>query len=403
MAGRYLLAMLAGAFGIAIALAALTWFVDPLAIHGSPRIEGFNALKPALKGRARIFKTVNAVQGRWPCLIVGTSRAETGLDARHEYFRATPCFNAALGGQPYEESLRLVQAAAAKGGLRRVVALLDFGVANAHYEPPADFVADNYRPWRPAALAFNLEMVGQALMTPLRQDEVALRDDQALWLADGQFVYPPPSKGHRALALASEAGYFEKNYFRGPGLEFSLETAASHPLRHVRDLVAFAHANGIELVIVIAPAHARQWETIADAGLWDEWEEWKRRLVSINEEEAAKARKPSFALWDFADYGDIASEPFPQAGDTRSRMRWYFESSHFTPAAGDLLLDRIAGKEPSGFGVRLEPPMLEPHLSAIRDARRAWRERYPADAAEVERIARAAASVRDARRHRIVH
>lgn len=388
MARRYLLTMLAAAAGATLVAAAFSWWIDPLAIYGSPRIAGINALKPAIKGRARIFKTVNAARGTWPCLIVGTSRAETGLDTRHQFFNGTPCFNAALGGQPYEESLRLVQAAASRGALRRVVAVLDFAVANAHYEAPADFVDANYRPWRGASLAVNLEMLGKAVETLARQDEAALREDHALWLPDGRFDFPLPARGHRRIALASESDYLRKAYFRGAEKQFAFATATSHPLQHVRALLAFAYARGFDVVIVIAPAHARQWETIAAAGLWDAWEAWKRELVAIDEQEAARAGKPAFALWDFSGYDEITTEPFPPLADTRSRMRWYFDSSHFTPAAGDRLLDRIAGKPGDSIGTRLHSGMLEAHLARIRAGRQRWRADYPLDAAEVERTAR---------------
>jgi hypothetical protein len=388
MARRYLLAMLCGAVAAVAAALALSWFIDPLGIYGAPRIEGLNALKPALKSRVRIAKTVRVANEPWPCIVVGTSRAETGIDVRHPYFREAPCFNAAVGGQHYEESRRLVQAAIDRGALRRVVAVLDFEVANAHYEGPVDFIPDNYRPWRRASLALQLDLLAQAIYTPMRQDADVVRADQALWFADGRFDFPRPPQGHRAIARASEAGYFAKAYFRGPRREFALATPASQPLERLREIVAACHAHGVELVIAIAPAHARQLETIAAAGLWPEFESWKRSLVVINEEEAARARKPLFALWDFSGYSEITTEPFPPYGDTRTRMRWYFDSSHFTPVAGDRMLDRIAGKPDPGFGARLASDMLERHLDGIRAGRLAWRADHPVDAGEVERAAR---------------
>ena len=37
-----------------------------------------------------------SVGGDWQALIVGTSRAEVGIDPRHSYFSGLRCFNAAL-------------------------------------------------------------------------------------------------------------------------------------------------------------------------------------------------------------------------------------------------------------------------------------------------------------------
>ena len=124
MARSYLFAMACGALAAAAMVAGINGFVDPLSIYDSPRIEGVNALKPALGTRSRIFKTVTVADGRWEALVVGTSRAETGFDPGHPYFRGMRSFNAALGGQTYEESFALVRAAGEAGNVRKVVAVL---------------------------------------------------------------------------------------------------------------------------------------------------------------------------------------------------------------------------------------------------------------------------------------
>ena len=396
MARRYLLAMACGAFFATAIVATICWAIDPLAIYHSPRIEGFDALKPALKTRSRVFKTVTVASGDWEAIIVGTSRAETAFNPSHPFFGGKRCFNAALGGQSYEESLALARAAARGGALRNVVAVLDFEVANAHYEGPPDFAPDNYRPWRRASLAMSLDVLAQAMRTPLRQDREELLRDQALWLPDGRYAFPPPLAGHRALALVSESEYLAVNYFRGPSLQYALATASSQPMERVRDLLALARANDIGLTLVIAPSHARQWETIAAAGLWSDWEAWKRRLVTIVDEEARHEGRPAFTIWDFSGYNEVTTEPFP-ALDDRKPMRWYYDSSHFTPAAGDRVLDRLSGKADPGFGTVLTAANIEPHLAVTRSARARWREEHPIDVAEIELLARDAASLRRSR------
>jgi len=64
MTRPYLLAMACGAFAATAIVAAVCWVVDPLGIYDSPRIEGFDALKPALKTRSRVFKTVKVANGK---------------------------------------------------------------------------------------------------------------------------------------------------------------------------------------------------------------------------------------------------------------------------------------------------------------------------------------------------
>ena len=148
---------------------------------------------------------------------------------------------------------------------------------------------------------------------------------------------------------------------------------------------------------MIGPAHARQWETVAVAGRWDLWEEWKRRLVMMNEDEARRAGRAPFPLWDFSGYNWMTTEPFPEAGDRGRRMTWYWESSHFVKEAGDRVLDRVAGKRDAAddFGVLLSSPMLESHLNAIRRGREEWKLRYPVDVAEIEALGREGRELRE--------
>jgi hypothetical protein len=234
-------------------------------------------------------------------------------------------------------------------------------------------------------------------LTPLRQDAGNALRDQALWFADGRFAYPPPAHGNRAAALLSESEYFEKAYFRGPGASFALATAASRPLESVRQMVALAHAKDIDLVLVLSPAHARQVETYAAAGLWAQWEQWKRSLVDINEAEAHRTGKPPFALWDFSGYNDATMERFPAAGDL-TLMRWYYESSHFTPQLGERMLDRIGGAADAAFGVNLDSSNIGVRLLDTRGARERWRELNPGDAEEIAALARQGASLRAPKR-----
>lgn len=161
----------------------------------------------------------------------------------------------------------------------------------------------------------------------------------------------------------------------------------------LRKLLALSYQENISTHLFIGPSHARQWETIAASGLWSQFEDWKRKLVRINEEEATKAHKVPLPLWDFSGYNSITSEEVPATGDTQTRMRYYFESSHYTPAAGNLVLERIFDAHiaseivPSDFGVRLSALNLEQHLVRLRNEREQYRQRHPADVLEIESLA----------------
>jgi hypothetical protein len=117
-------------------------------------------------------------------------------------------------------------------------------------------------------------------------------------------------------------------------------------------------------------------------------------LLQIVESEAAKAHASPFPVWDFSGYNTITVEEVPSAQDVNARMRYYYESSHYTPAAGDLVLDRIFNLKmtehvvPSDFGIRLTKQNIEAHLANIRVAREHYQRMHPDDVAEIESLSR---------------
>jgi hypothetical protein len=76
-------------------------------------------------------------------------------------------------------------------------------------------------------------------------------------------------------------------------------------------------------------------------------------------------RRP-IPLGDFSGYNSMTTEPVPPSGDTTSRMKWYWESSHYRKELGDLVLDRLLEYEGTGraipvdFGILLTRDNLVP-------------------------------------------
>jgi len=223
-----------------------------------------------------------------------------------------------------------------------------------------------------------------------------------LWSAQ----YIKDGEGHRKLMKLSETSYLSYTYLPPPSCDydFSPTNGRLPQLEEIRAIFARAHRERITLKLLISPSHARQWETLAAAGLWHKWEEWKHRLVKMNEEEAQRAGQPPFPLWDFSGYHTISTETVPALGDTTTMMHWYFDSSHYTPATGDLVLDRIFNYRspertvPNDFGILLTSQNIESHLARIRADREHYRLTHPDDIAEIETLAREVAKTKHCQR-----
>ena len=377
-----------------VGLAGFNWLVDPYRIFGSPKIAGLNDIKTKLADHERVFKTTNLLKQNPEVAFLGTSRTDIGLSPLHEIFAGKKTINLAVSSQPYEESEMLFSHLDPKNS-RRVIFGMDFFVANMLWTVPSDFLPVNYLEKRKRELLLSIWTFKDSLKTAFHMGQVPGNN----WTNEGQRLwnhgYVLSAKGNHQLFIGSEKGYLSM-YIPAPNCAFEFDTrngSLSH-MDAARAIFARAYRENTDLRLFISPSHARQWETLAAAGLWDKWEEWKRRLTKMNEEEAKKAGKSPFPIWDFSGYNSISTEAVPPLGDMKNFMRNYFDSSHYTPAVGNLVLDRMFDyhapdrKVPDDFGTLITSANLDAHLAHIRADREQYRRTHPDDIAEIAALAK---------------
>jgi hypothetical protein len=135
-----------------------------------------------------------------------------------------------------------------------------------------------------------------------------------------------------------------------------------------RFMLRRAYAEGTDLRLFVTPNQAAIRRILIELGLGERYEFWLKELVRINESEAARAGREPLPLWDFSAPNTITREPIPLPGDL-TPMRWYWEFSHYRKETGDLILDRIFGRNdparslPADFGVRLTGENIDTHLA----------------------------------------
>lgn len=114
----------------------------------------------------------------------------------------------------------------------------------------------------------------------------------------------------------------------------------------------------ITIKVFFSPVHAAQLEAIYTAGLWSDFEEWKRQVIALT------------PTWDFSDYSSITTEPI------NNDMENFVDSVHYDEQIGDLILNRLYNyheeRVPSNFGFLITPANIESHLAKIRAERQGW-------------------------------
>ena len=399
---RFLLWLGAGV-GLALLLtAAINLIVDPYGIYRLVSRPGFNQNKPTQQFHHRLLRAHEIARVKPDAVLMGTSRTQVGLDPRSPAFagKAERVLNIALSdGTPYE-ALRYLEHADAEGKVKLAVMGLDFLSFDLRTKPNDEFLEDRLAvsptlrsnwlasatDWIPTLLSIDALQASQR--TVRRQGEPSYFFEGGLRRPNTMEDRIAQEGGMRGAILFSERDYL-KSYacFR-----FETPSGLSRTLSDFRNLVGFARQRGIALVLFTSPSHVRSQLVLRASGLWPEYERWKRALVKLLEAEGEGASGP-FPLWEFGGADPrYTAETVPPATDSKTLMRWYFESSHYRPELGEVVLRRLLGypdtEQTQGFGVPLRQANVERELARVSAEVDGYVAAHPDEWKEIEALAR---------------
>lgn len=355
--------------------------VDPYSVWGSGSILGVNARKPLFTDFERISKAYEIRRLKPHGIVLGSSRAERGIDPDHPAWPTDGNYNLCLRGISLEEIQGFLNHSIGVSDIEVVVYGLDFFTFNAcqktHEQYDPDILASEIfdSGWILEALrlsastktlldswrSFRMQNSPEALLGPLkngRLNDNDMRNNIVEW------------GGQRAAFERNEQLSMSLLY-NANGQRYDFVNEDTSTFDQFRKILATCHENDIRLFLFISPTHARQLELIAYTDLWGKFEEWKRQLVIANEAVAEQFGKEPFALHDFSGYNAWTSEPLPVEEGTEARMKYYWESSHYTRELGDIVLETLFSntERADGFGNKLTSENVEDVLQSIREER----------------------------------
>jgi len=420
MPAAYVIKLLLWSGAVLLLAAAFNYVVDPYELHRLVNLDGFNKKKPSAGLNGKLIKPygVQVVQPR--TLLLGNSRVEAGIDPESNQWPASwrPVYNMSLPGTGIDVAARSLQHALAVAKPQIVVVGIDFfdflvesprsGSKQRQTKVENEF--DNrlfvgsdgspnpaYRLQRAKDFLSTLFSLN-ALIDSIQTIALQTRDDQAELTDRGfnplleyrRFIR---NEGQHALFMQVETTYLS-NYLRHPLVLYRPGTRTSEELGFLRQLIETAAAYHVRLVLYMQPIHAHMLEAYRIAGLWPLFEEWKRAVVAIvDEEQSAHPGAPMVDLWDFSGYNDFTTEPVPAANERGKQMRWYWEAGHYKRELGEVVLSRILndGELPDAaapFGIRLNRQNVDGRLSGIRDARQRYAETHKEEILQLEHLAK---------------
>ncbi|MGK7888104.1 MAG: hypothetical protein AB4042_02140, partial [Leptolyngbyaceae cyanobacterium] len=142
---RYFNRWLSGAIALwVLGIAGFNAVIDPYGLFGSPNIDGLNQLKPKQFGQVRVFKAADIIHQQPTVVLLGTSRADIGLDPSHPQLDSVgPAYNLGLlGANMHEVRQYFDHAIANQPDLKVAVIGLDFFMFNTYKTNEANFQAE---------------------------------------------------------------------------------------------------------------------------------------------------------------------------------------------------------------------------------------------------------------------
>lgn len=400
--GRYLRLCAAAFAGTLAVAAAVNVAVDPYGLFGTPRVAGFNAVKPEASSHSRVAKPYQVAAARPATLVVGNSRPEMGLDPASACWSAAerPVYNLGLPGASFAMQLEALRHGLAAGTVRTVVIGLDFldflhvgavataGEGGSGGGSPDDWRrrlalgpegADQWRQrltdwWRAAV---SLDALADSLQTVVAQHDPDAGDLRA----DGF----NPARPYRAIIAAEGQRVLfaqKQDELRGlfsrPGLHLPA-AEASPELRALDALLADLAARGVTPHLFLNPYHAAYLSAVDHGGLWPDFLRWKADLLAVTAAHGVP-------LWDFNTLGPFAREAVPPPGDRRTTLRWFWEPAHYTAALGERMLGALLGRDcaapADAPGERLSVATLAEQQRSLRPVLDAWKAGRVAQASE---------------------
>lgn len=314
--------------------ASAIWVIDPYGFYRpDTRIEA--NIKPAMIDNQNMAKSQIVKETHPETVIIGSSRVDFGINPNHPFFNGSSVYNYGLSGIRIIDLEHVIRHAVLSGATH-IVWGLDFYGFNAHAKPPSDFTTNrllngNNNPSSDMNTLISISSFWpaiQALKADNHSANTMMNGQQSATALD----HKTETIGTDDMMRATYSTFLNNLYFPAPTRSFAFATddqndsftAFDRPLK-------FLQNHNIKLTLFIAPQHASHYALIHHSGLMNQYTTWKDRLHTI-------ATSYDFDIHDLTTINAFTTE------DTTQPMVHYWESSHYKPIIGNMILDALQGK-----------------------------------------------------------
>ena len=314
--------------------------VDPYLIFRSPLVEGFNFQKPEIDSHTRMTKTFHLKWMNPELLVIGDSSVAYGINPGQGLLGGFRVYNLGLPGANIYELYKYVKYAVNACDTRHVVVFVSLKNFLKNQNNKTDFNDLRLTPFRAKAFMdyykslFTLNALSSSFVTITSQDE----DYESS--RNGFLVYRNNKKFQRTQNrfLVNEAGILVaylrlQNVIKDNNEKLDYSSFVK--------LLNISLNNQVKIDIVITPLHAREMLLVKELGLRAQYDIWKHKVLEIVTKRGRGEK--NINVYDYANYNECMTEKLPASYDSTKPLNWYWESTHFKPEFGTLIMDEVLG------------------------------------------------------------
>jgi hypothetical protein len=388
--GAYARTFLLTFAALLVAVAVFCIFIDPYGIFGAPRLPHLTAIKPAAAARLRLSKAFGVELAHPATLVIGSSVTNLGIDPEAASWAPDhrPVFNLGIDGATLDLQQKFLLHALCTTHPKRVVIVSAFEDSMPVWPAFGDTTAlelrvgEDGRPNPNFALGHLKDLASATLSFRALFDSAStLARQSGAWLnyqTERGFEIHSPEEEYATLQGSGAAIAKMDREMAARILMWRREPTWS--LEPLRVMIQAAQEAGADVAVVIPPVYADLLELRRQLGLSKNVQAWRAELMHIVD----AAGPGHVALWDFDGLSPYTTDRPPEHGDMADSGRWFWDSAHFSPALGALMIQRIeTGEGPTDLGARLDSANLAENAQTFAVAQRAWVKAHPDD---VERV-----------------
>ncbi len=350
---KYLSFILGAMLALLAATAGINYAVDPYGIYGDWKK---GAAYPASDTYVRIHKTERIKRLKPDALVLGTSRADLGVNPK--FFTGLNAYNAALSAANVYEQRMMLEFAQRVHPLKKVIITLDLFTFNTLRLENRHFEEDRVAPEALEPLQSFINTYGTLvtldtlLVVKKHLRQIKHLDRESYPRPNGQKLHNEGEWRSKNLGVNSIFWKSPNNLVLG-AKEFSYNYSpkkGDDTFAQFRMMLDFCEREKIEAYLYFGPLHQVHLDGLKKDGRWKLFEDWKKRVTAI------VARTP-YTLWDFATYNSFTTEKIPPESDKVTQMQYFWDTDHYKEKTGDIIQRKILGlagkNEYPDFGKKL--------------------------------------------------